>query len=54
MRPGLSYNDKTKIQLIAELMNHDRSKKGLEGKAIVKDVGQNAKIHIEYQKAKKG
>jgi hypothetical protein len=34
-------------------MNHDRSKKGLGGKAIIKDVGQNAKIHIEYEKARK-
>ena len=52
---GLPYDgSKTKIQLIVELMNYDRSKKGLGGRAIIKDVGQNAKIYIEYEKTKKG
>ena len=35
MRPGLSYNDKPKIQLIAELINYDRSKKGMIGRAVI-------------------
>ena len=41
------------MQLIAELMNYDRSEKGIGGKAIIKVVGDKAKIHIEYETAKK-
>ena len=55
MRKGLPFDvNKTNLQLIADLMNYDRSDKGIEGKAIViRDVGKTAKIHIEYETAKK-
>ena len=44
---------KSKMQLIAELMNYDRTKAGISGRAIIKKVGNSTKIHIEYETAKK-
>ena len=52
---GLQYDPRiSPVQLTADLMNYDRSDKGIEGKAIVMDVGKTKTIHIEYGKAKKG
>ena len=52
---GLQYDSmKSVIQLTADLMNYDRSNKGIEVKAIVKDVVKTQTIQIEYEKAKKG
>jgi hypothetical protein len=55
MRKGLPFDvNKTNLQLIADLMNYDRSDKGIEGKAIViKEAGKVGKIHIEYEKKPK-
>ena len=44
---------KSKMQLIAELINYDRSKAGIGGRAIIMKVGNTTKIHIEYETAKK-
>jgi hypothetical protein len=44
---------KSKMQLIAELINYDRSKAGIGGRAIIMKVGNSTKIHIEYETAKK-
>ena len=41
------------MQLIAELINYDRSKAGIGGRAIIMKVGNSTKIHIEYETAKK-
>ena len=55
MRKGLPFDaNKTNLQLIADLMNYDRSDKGIEGKAIViREAGKVGKIHIECEKKPK-
>lgn len=53
-RKDLTYvASKSKMQLITELMNYDRIKAGVGGRAIIKKVGNSTKIHIEYGTAKK-
>ena len=48
-RPGLKFdNNKVSIDLIAELMNYDRRKKGMEGIATVQKVGRGKIIQIIY------
>ena len=52
-REDLTYDAaKSKMQLIVELINYDRIKAGVGGRAIIKKVGNSTKIHIEYETAK--